>query len=99
MAFVWSWLSKSFSHQESEHLKEKLKEALEGKDNSQLSSILAGYGHCDESQSGTGELSFFSVPCRVLTSRVSFWHPGPRKIPILGGNDTLSFGHNLLKIL
>ena len=31
--------------------------------------------------------------------RVSFWHPGPRKIPILGGKDTLSFDQNSLKIL
>ena len=31
---------------------------------------------------------------RVLASRVSFWHPGPQKIPILGGKDTLSFGQN-----
>ena len=39
--------------------------------------------------------------------RVSFWHPGPRKMPILGGGgggggggkDTLSFGQNFLKIL
>ena len=31
--------------------------------------------------------------------RVSFWHPGPRKIPILGGKDTLSFEQNFLKIL
>ena len=31
--------------------------------------------------------------------QVSFWHPGPRKIPILGGKDTLSIGQNFLKIL
>ena len=30
---------------------------------------------------------------------VSFWHPGPQKIPILGGKDTLSFSRNFLKIL
>ena len=30
---------------------------------------------------------------------MSFWHPGPRKIPILGGKDTLSFGQNFLKVL
>ena len=35
---------------------------------------------------------------RVLASRVSFWHPGPLKIPILGGKDTLSFGKNLKEI-
>ena len=29
---------------------------------------------------------------------VSFWHPGPRKIPIFGGKDTLSFGQSFLKI-
>ena len=27
--------------------------------------------------------------------RVSFWHSGPRKIPILEGKDTLFFGQNL----
>ena len=31
--------------------------------------------------------------------RVSFWHPGPQKMPILGGKDTLSLGQNFLKIL
>ena len=31
--------------------------------------------------------------------QVSFWHPGPRKTPILGGKDTLSLGQNFLKIL
>ena len=31
--------------------------------------------------------------------RVSFWHPGPQKLPVLGGKDTLSFGQIFLKIL
>ena len=35
---------------------------------------------------------------RVLASRVSFWHPGPWKMPIFGGKDTISFGQNFLKI-
>ena len=30
---------------------------------------------------------------------VSFWHPGPRKIPILEGKDTLYFGQIFLNIL
>ena len=31
--------------------------------------------------------------------QVSFWHPGPRKTPLLGVKDTLSLGQNFLKIL
>ena len=30
---------------------------------------------------------------------MSFWHPGPQKMPIFGGKDTLSLGQNFLKIL
>ena len=44
----------------------------------------------------------FTDPVQGLSKQgvwVSFWHPGPQKIPILGGKDTLSFSQNFLKIL
>ena len=31
--------------------------------------------------------------------RMSFWHPGPLKLPILREKDTLSFGQKFLKLL
>ena len=45
---------------------------------------------------------YFPVNCRGVQGlsqqgvRVSFWHPGPRKIPTCGGKGTLSFGQNFL---
>ena len=49
----------------------------------------------------TGRSDWYGVSGKGLSHqgvRVSFWHPGPRKIPILRGKDTPSFGQKFLKI-
>ena len=52
------------------------------------------------------KIGLFIVRCDHLQQglsqqgvQVSFWHPGPRKTPILGGKDTLSLDQKFLKIL